>query len=58
MVLRAWLEGGDPDALRVRVLCTIGTHEAERLAVTSAEEVLAAVQRWLEALGSGPMTFS
>jgi hypothetical protein len=58
MVLRAWLEGGEPDALRVRVLSTIGTDEAKQLAVTSPEAVLAAVRDWLEELGSGPMTFS
>jgi hypothetical protein len=58
MVLRAWLEGGEPGALRVRVLSTIGTNEAKPLAVTSPEAVLEAVRNWLEELGSGPMTFS
>jgi hypothetical protein len=58
MVLRAWLEGGEPGALRVRILSTIGTDEAKPLAVTSPEEVLAAVRSWLDQLGSGPMTFS
>ncbi|WP_285481188.1 hypothetical protein [Amycolatopsis sp. NBRC 101858] len=58
MVLRAWLEGGEPDALRVRILSTIGTTEARQLAVTSPEAVLEAVRNWLEDLGSGPMTFS
>lgn len=58
LVIRAWLEGGEPGALRVRILSTIGTTEAKPLAVTSPEAVLAAVQRWLDELGSGPMTFS
>ncbi|MGW5720023.1 hypothetical protein ACWEVP_27915 [Amycolatopsis sp. NPDC003865] len=57
MVLRAWLEGGRPGELRVRILSTVGTAEAKPLAVTSAEAVLAAVQSWLDELGSGPMTF-
>ncbi|UOX92733.1 hypothetical protein MUY14_19680 [Amycolatopsis sp. FBCC-B4732] len=58
MVLRAWLEGGDPGALRVRVLSTIGTDEARPVAVTSREAVQAAVQNWLDELGADPMTFS
>ncbi|VVJ18047.1 Uncharacterised protein [Amycolatopsis camponoti] len=58
MVIRAWLEGGEPDALRVRILSTIGTTEAKPLAVTSPEAVLAAVRNWLDEVGSGPMTFS
>lgn len=58
MVLRAWLEGGDPDALRVRIFCTIGTGDARTVAVTSPEAVHEAVQSWLDELGSGPMTFS
>ncbi|MFL6125986.1 hypothetical protein [Actinophytocola sp.] len=58
MVLRAWLEGGAPDALRVRILSTIGMDETNSVAVTSTEAVHAAVQSWLEELRSGPMTFS
>jgi len=58
MVLRAWLEGGEPDCLRVRILSTIGTNQAAPLAVTSVAAVHAAVQSWLEELGAGPMTFS
>ena len=58
MVLRAWLEGGEPDALRVRILSTIGANQATSLAVTSTDAVHAAVQSWLEELGAGPMTFS
>ncbi|GAB3744209.1 hypothetical protein GCM10027598_78380 [Amycolatopsis oliviviridis] len=58
MVLRAWLEGGKPEALRVRVIFTIGTDEARSLVVTSPEAVHAAVQNWLEDLGAGTMTFS
>jgi len=58
MVLRAWLEGGEPSGLRVRIFSTIGTNQAAPLAVTSPEGVHAAVQSWLEQLGAGPMTFS
>jgi hypothetical protein len=58
MVLRAWLEGGEPGALRVRILSTVGTHEAKPLAATSPEAVHAAVQNWLEELGAGPTTLS
>lgn len=58
MVLRAWLEGGEPGALRVRILSTVGTDEAKPVAVTSREAVHAAVQSWLDELGAGPMTFS
>jgi hypothetical protein len=58
MVLRAWLEGGEPAALRVRILSTIGTDETTSVAVTSTAAVHAAVQSWLDELRSGPMTFS
>jgi hypothetical protein len=58
MLLRAWLEGGEPTGLRVRVFSTIGTNEATPLAVTSTEAVLAVVRSWLEELGAGPTTFS
>lgn len=50
MVLRAWLEGGKPDELRVRILSTIGSHQATPKAVRSAGAVHAAVQSWLEEL--------
>lgn len=50
MVIRAWLEGGNPQCLRVRVLSTIGQHQSAPLAVSSAEAVHAAVQSWLEKL--------
>jgi len=58
MVLRAWLEGGKPQALRVRVIFTVGTNDARSLVVSSPEAVHAAVQNWLEELGTGTMTFS
>jgi len=50
MVLRAWLEGGNPGALRVRILTTIGSQQATPQAVASAGAVHAAVQSWLEDL--------
>ncbi|MFK0246933.1 hypothetical protein ACIQUM_19715 [Amycolatopsis azurea] len=58
MVLRAWLEGGKPQALRVRVIFTVGTNDARSLVVSSPEAVHTAVQNWLEELGTGTMTFS
>jgi hypothetical protein len=54
MVLRAWLEGGRPDDLRVRILATIGQKQATQIAVSSPDAVCAAVQRWLEALRNRP----
>ncbi|MGW0809047.1 hypothetical protein [Nonomuraea sp. NPDC002799] len=54
LVLRAWLEGGQPDRLRVRVLSSIGQDQAPPLAVTSPEAVHAAVQSWLEQLLNRP----
>lgn len=54
MVLRAWLEGGSPDDLRVRILYTIGPDQARPIAATSPEAVHAAVQRWLEELRNRP----
>jgi hypothetical protein len=50
LVLRAWLEGGKPDALRVRILSTIGSQQSTPQAVTSTGAVHAAVQSWLEKL--------
>jgi hypothetical protein len=54
MVLRAWLESGRTDCLRVRVLSSIGQDQAIPIAVTTPEAVLAAVQNWLEALRNWP----
>lgn len=54
MVLRAWLEGGSPDGLRVRILSTIGQKQATQVAVSSPEAVHAAVQSWLEELRNRP----
>ena len=50
LVLRAWLEGGKPDGLRVRILSTIGSQQATPQAVASIGAVHAAVQSWLEEL--------
>jgi hypothetical protein len=54
MVLRAWLEDGQPDRLRVRIFSTVGSQQAQPLSVSSATAVLAAVQDWLENLGTRP----
>ena len=58
MVLRAWLEDGEPGALRIRILSTVGTKQATSLAVTSTDAAHAVVQSWLEELGAGPRAFS
>lgn len=50
MVLRAWLEDGQPDRLRVRILSSIGGHRASPFAVSSLRAVHAAVQDWLTEL--------
>lgn len=50
MVLRAWLEDGRPDSLRVRIFSTIGSQQAKPLSASSAGAVHAAVQEWLENL--------
>ena len=54
MVLRAWLEDGRPDRLRVRGFATVGPGEVQPWVVTSAAAVHAAVQSWLEELGARP----
>lgn len=54
MVMRAWLEGGRPDRLRVRIFSTIGAHQAPPTAVTSAGDVHAAVEDWLARLCGDP----
>ncbi len=54
MVLRAWLEGGRPDDLRVRILSSIGPNQATPVAVTTPAAVHEAVQRWLEELRNRP----
>lgn len=50
MVLRAWLEDGRPDRLRVRIMSTLGTHHVPPFAVTSTGAVQAAVLDWLTEL--------
>lgn len=54
MVLRAWLEGGQPDRLRVRIFSAVGSRQAPPIAVSSARAVHAAVEDWLAQLQSRP----
>jgi hypothetical protein len=54
MVLRAWLEDGRPDRLRVRIVSSIGSRHATPAAATSAQAVHAAVEAWLTQLRSRP----
>ena len=51
LVLRAWLEPGDPPHLRVRVV-EIGPGRGERpvAVTTSVDEACRGVRNWLEAL--------
>ena len=54
MILRAWLEGDQPDTLRVRILSIIGQDQAVPIAVSLPEAVHEAVQHWLEDLLNHP----
>ena len=54
MVLRAWLEGGQPEDLRVRILSTIGFDLMTSTATSSPEAVHDAVRMWLEELRNRP----
>lgn len=54
MVLRAWLEGGHPDRLRVRIFSAIDTEQAAPIAASSARAVHAAVDDWLTRLRNRP----
>ncbi|WP_097320485.1 hypothetical protein [Paractinoplanes atraurantiacus] len=54
MVLRAWLEGGRADDLRVRILATIGPDLTASTAVSAPEAVHEAVRIWLEELRNSP----
>jgi hypothetical protein len=50
MVLRAWLESGRPDRLRVRIFSSIGSRKLPPSAASSAGAVHAAVEDWLTQL--------
>lgn len=50
MVMRAWLEGGRPDGLRVRIFSSVGSRQAQPSAASSAGAVHAAVEDWLAQL--------
>lgn len=54
MVMRAWLEGGRPDRLRVRIFSSVGSRQAPAAAASSAGAVHAAVDEWLTKLQSRP----
>jgi len=54
MVLRAWLEDGQPDRLRVRIFSSVGSRHASPTAASSAQAVHAAVEAWLTQLRSRP----
>lgn len=51
LIVRAWLENGRPDRLRVRILSTVGGHPSAPLAASSVEAVQAAVLDFLGRLG-------
>ena len=54
MVLRAWLEGGHPDRLRVRIFSAVGSRHSPPTAASSVRAVHAAVDDWLTQLQSRP----
>jgi predicted nucleic acid-binding Zn ribbon protein len=54
MVMRAWLEGGRPDQLRVRIFFAIGSRQAPPTAASSVTAVHEAVDDWLTQLRSRP----
>ncbi|WP_406631322.1 hypothetical protein [Amycolatopsis sp. WGS_07] len=49
LILRVWAEG-EPGAFRARILRTTGAEAAPPLAASTADEVHAAVQAWLDTL--------
>jgi hypothetical protein len=54
MVMRAWLEDGRPDRLRVRIFSAIGSRQSPPTAVSSVTAVHEAVDDWLTQLRSRP----
>jgi hypothetical protein len=48
LILRVWVEDGQPDRLRARILRLAGPDRASPIAVTSIDEVLSVVRGWLE----------
>jgi hypothetical protein len=48
LILRVWVEDGQPDRLRARILRVTGPDPASPIAVTSVDDVLSAVRGWLE----------
>ena len=50
LILRVWLETGRADGFRARIIRSVGKHQAPPSAVTSADDVHAAVQAWLDEL--------
>ncbi|HEX6341171.1 hypothetical protein [Umezawaea sp.] len=54
MIMRAWLEDGRPDRLRVRILSSVGSRQAPPTAVSSEHAVHAAVDDWLRTLRTRP----
>lgn len=55
LVVRAWIEG-DPSQLKARLMYTVdlAQREPESVTASSAEEIQAAVGRWLDTLQAGP----
>jgi hypothetical protein len=50
LILRVWVEDDRPDRLRVRIIRADGPHHANPLAVSTIDDVCAAVRSWLEEL--------
>jgi hypothetical protein len=48
LILRVWVEDGQSNRLRARILRVAGQDRASPIAVTSVDDVLSAVRSWLE----------
>ncbi|MES4903543.1 MULTISPECIES: hypothetical protein [unclassified Streptomyces] len=50
LILRVWVEDGRPDGFRARIVRPGGPHRAPPTAVSAVDDVLSAVQAWLDQL--------
>ena len=52
LIIRAWVEAGSSDPLRVqiRIVDDVSTHDERRVALVRPDAVCAAVMEWLEEL--------
>ena len=50
VVLRAWVDGGSPGGLRVRIIRVVGQTEPTAAAAATVDGAVALVRAWLEGL--------